>query len=404
MRLLVVTPFYAPDLGPSTPLVTMLCEDLAQLGHHVQVLAAVPHFPSGQVAAEYRGHVWLAEERNGVQVKRVWVPSGERSNLRHRLFTFAMFQLLTTVVGLGFNYDALLITNPALETFLPFAGLSWLRRKPAVFCVWDVYPDVGIHLGIFRHQAVIKLVGWLENFCLHRASKIHLLSETFRPSLQARGVATDKMVVIPPWLDTEFIHPMPRANAFSQEHGLNEKFVILYAGNIGFSQGLEHVLQAAQRLQAEPKLQFLLVGDGPNHANLVTQATTLGLTNVKFLPFQPRERLPELLATADLALVTQQGGLGNDSLPSKAFPILASGRPILATGDESSGLWKFVQQSKAGVCIPSADAMALATTILDLAQQPFACQQMGQHGREYALRYHSRQAAAQQFGFLILDF
>ncbi len=398
MRLLVVTPFYAPDLGPSTPLVTMLCEDLAQLGHHVQVLAAVPHFPSGQVSADYRGHLWLEEEQNGVQVKRVWVPSGERSNLPHRLLTFAVFQGLTTIAGLRFDYDALLITNPALETFLPFATLSWLRRKPAVFCVWDVYPDVGIHLGIFRHQAVIKLVGWLENFCLHRARKIHLLTESFKPSLEARGLATAKMVVIPPWLDTEFIRPLPRTNAFSQEHGLNKKFVILYAGNMGFSQGLEQILQAAQQL---PKLQFVFVGDGANHANLVTQATTLGLTNVKFLPFQPRERLPELLATADLALVTQQGGLGNDSLPSKIFPILASGRPILAVGDEGSSLWEFVQQAQAGVCVPPSAPDALVKAIMELAQQPTRAQQLGQHGREYALRYHSRQATAQKFETII---
>jgi colanic acid biosynthesis glycosyl transferase WcaI len=397
MRLLVVTPFYPPDLGPSAPLLGMLCEDLAAMGHEVMVLAAVPHFPSGQVAAEYRGRLWQWERRNGVQVGRVWVPSGKRANLLHRLLTFLVFQMLATAAGLGLAYNVALITNPALETFLPFAILSWLRRKPSLFCVWDVYPDVGVRLGIFRHATISALVGGLEDFCLHRAKMIQVLSDSFKPSLQARHIPVDKLAVIPPWLDADFIRPLPRRNAFSREHNLDDRFVVLYAGNLGFSQGLEEVLQAARRLETRPDLQFVMIGDGPNRSSLVAQASELGLSNVKFMPFQPRERLPEVLATADLALVSQQCGLGNDSLPSKTFPILASGRPVLAVAEEGGGLWRLVGESQAGICIPPSDPDMLAQAVWDLAQAPARRQRMGEQGREYALRHHSRVGAARHF-------
>ena len=206
-----------------------------------------------------------------------------------------------------------------------------------------------------------------------------------------------KIVVIPPWIDTNFIHPLPRHNTFSKEYDLDDYFVILYAGNLGFSQGLEKILLTAQQLHTQPNFQFVLIGDGPNRQNLVRQTTELGLTNVKFIPFQARERLPELLATADLALVTQQSGLGIYSLPSKTFPILASGRPVLAVADESSGLQKLVTQSGAGVCVPPAQPEKLAEAILNLSQEPENCHRMGQQGRDYALRYHARTTATRQF-------
>jgi colanic acid biosynthesis glycosyl transferase WcaI len=397
MRILVVTPYYAPDLGPSSPLLALLCENMAGLGHQVTVLAAVPHFPTGQVRAEYRGRIYQWEERNGVRVCRVWVPSGNRADLRHRLLTFLVYQLLASLAGLRLAYDAALILNPALETFLPFAVLAWLRRKPCLYCVWDLYPDVGVRLGIFRHAAVIGLVGGLENFCLRRASRIQVLSDSFMSSLQARQVMTDKIIVIPPWLDTEFIRPLPRRNFFSAEHHLDDRFVILYAGNFGFSQGLESVLSAARLLSAQPRFQFVMIGDGPNRQNLVAQASALGLPNVAFLPFQPRERLPEVLATADLALVSQQPGLGHDSLPSKTFPLLASGRPILATVDEGCDLWKLVIGSGAGVCVLPSNAEALSQAIAALAQEPARLERMGQRGRAYALQHHSHTFATRQF-------
>jgi colanic acid biosynthesis glycosyl transferase WcaI len=375
----------------------MLCEDLARLGHQVSVIAAVPHYPSGIVPAGFRGRLIQREQRNGVEVIRVWVPSGDRSNLRHRLLTFLMFQVLSSIVGLRCSYDVLMITNPAIETYLPFTLLSWLRRKASLLCVWDVYPEIGIRMGIFRNPLITSVVGTLEDFCLRHARVIQVLGDGFISSLKSHAVPTSKIVVIPPWLDTDFIRPLPRRNSFSIEQGLNENFVVLYAGNLGFSQGLENVLLAAKMLSHLYHIRFVFIGDGANRERLVTQTSELGLQNVKFIPLQPRERLPEVLATSDISLVSLQGGVGDSSLPSKTFPILASGRPVLAVADKGSGLWNLVQQSRGGVCVLPSDPRSLAENTLVLEKSPELRQQMAKNAREFALQFHSRKSVAQQF-------
>jgi colanic acid biosynthesis glycosyl transferase WcaI len=312
------------------------------------------------------------------------------------MLAFCVYQALVTLVGISLKYDVLFITNPAIETGLPFAFLGWLRRKPIILAVWDVYPEVGVRMGLFRNRTVIRLVGFLEDFCLHRAHRIQVLGEGFVADLANHRISPEQIVVIPPWVDTKLIKPIPRHNTFSHRHNLDDKFVVLYAGNIGLSQGLDTVLEAAQRLSNRPEFLFLFVGEGSDKGQLVNQAA--GLSNVRFLPIQPRDRLPEMLASSDVSLVVMKQGIGSGSLPSKTFSIFASNRPVLASVDENSDVWNLVQASQAGMCVPSEDPEALAQAILWLHDAAVGRTQMGWNGRAWAEKYHSPQAAATSFG------
>lgn len=395
MKILVVTPYYAPDLGPSAPMFALLSEELVRRDHTVTILCAVPHFPSGQVAPEYRHSWWQWHEHNGVQVCRVRVPSGNRANLAHRLWAFLVYQILTTLAGLRLQYDVVLVTNPAIETGLPFAVLCWLRRKPCVYAVWDVYPEVGVRMGLFRNRLVIGLVGFLEDFCLQRSQRIQVLSDGFCADLTNHGLTPDQIAVIPPWLDTDFIRLMPRRNSFSLAHDLNDRFVVLYAGNLGLSQGLETVLESARILADRPGILFLFVGDGAGKSHLMDQAVSLN--HVRFLPFEPRERLPEVLAVADVSLVVLKQGISSASLPSKLFSIFASGRPVIASVDEDSDTWRLVQSSQAGLCVQPEDPFTLAQAVLSLHADSERCQKMSRNGRAWAEQYHSPRYAAERF-------
>lgn len=403
MRIMVLTPLYAPDGGPSAALYAMLCEGLVRWGHQVTVICAVPHYPSGRVPKEYSQKRISYSRENGVGVARVPVPSLARSKLVLRMLQFLSYQLGASWAGLSRHYDVLLVSNPALEVFLPFGILSVLRHKPAIFSVHDVYPDVGVRLGIFRHRAVIQAVGLLERFCLDHSAIVRVLSESFVPSLRKMGVPESKIALVYDWVDTDLIRPLPRENDFARENGLVNKFVVLYAGNIGLSQGLEHVLAAAKLLAYDENIQFIFVGDGAARRRLVEEADQRVLTNVQFLPFQPRERLPEVLATADVSLVTLQSGIGLDSLPSKSFSILASGRPIMASVDEGSDTWNLVKRAAAGICVPPEDPLKLADAILSLKQNPAECERLGRNGRLYAVKHHSLCSAAEQFEELLLQ-
>lgn len=380
----------------------MLCEALQKRGHQVVVVAAVPHYPSGRVSAVYGGWRVRRTTENGVQVIRVPVPSVNRSQLLHRLWQFVVFQLGAARVTLSEKYDVVLLSNPALSTGIPLATASLLCRRPVVYSIHDVYPNVGVALGVFRNRGIIAVVGAWERFSLRRATKVRILAESFFPGVRALGVPDDKIELIHDWVDTQLVCPLPRDNGFAREHSLVEKFVVLYAGNIGLSQGLEHVLTVAGRLAAHADICFVLVGDGAGKARLVADARSRQLGNVLFLPFQPRSRLPEVLATADVSLVPLQHGIGAQSLPSKSFSILASGRPLIASVDAHSDMTTLVEQSGAGLRVPPEDPESLGEAILALRKDAALRERMGKSGRSYALRFHSPESAAERFERLLL--
>lgn len=403
MRILVGVYYYTPDGGPSAPLFTMLCQELARRGHSVTALACVPHYPSGRVPEKYRGRLIQRSREDGVDVVRIRVPSLERSSMPRRMLQFVTYQLGATVSESGQDFDVALFSNPALLNWLPFAFLSAVRRKPIVFSVHDVYPDVGVALGIFRHRPVVSAVSALERFCLDRAVSVRILSESFVPPMRRLGVPDHKIALIYDWVDTDLIRPLPRDNAFSRECDLTGRFTVLYAGNIGLSQGLECVLDSAERLAAHDDIRFVFVGDGAGRAGLVREAERRKLGNVKFFEFQPRPRLPEVLATGDVSLVILRKGIGVASLPSKTLSALASGRPILASVDETSDTCALVRRADAGLCVPPEDSAALAEAVLELRNDVALRARLGRNGRDYALQHHSLTAAADRFERLLSD-
>jgi colanic acid biosynthesis glycosyl transferase WcaI len=130
---------------------------------------------------------------------------------------------------------------------LPFLYYVNLRHKPAIFSVHDVYPDVGVTLGVFRNKYIIEAIASLERYCLNHSRIVRILSESFRPGLRNLGTPDSKMALVYDWVDTDLIQPLSRDNHFAQVNDLKDRFVVLYAGNIGLSQGLENVLTAAEQ-------------------------------------------------------------------------------------------------------------------------------------------------------------
>ncbi len=401
MRILMITPFYLPDLGPSAPLYTMLCEDLSRMGHQVSVIAAVPHYPTGTVAPQFRRRLIRREELNGVDVTRVWVPSLDRMRLVQRQLSLFCYQILATITALRRHYDVLIATNPAVEVGLPFLMMNGLRRRPSVFAVQDIYPDVGVKLGVFKHRFLIAFIEFLERSCLEAARAIQVISEVFRERLRERGFEDVKLTVIPNWVDTDFVRPAPRVNEFSTRWGLSKVFVVMYAGNIGLSQGLEQVLEAGRMLGEERRVRFVFVGDGVGRDGLQRLAVTNRSDNARFIPFQPRELLPQVLASADVSLIALKRGVGRDSVPSKCYSILASGRPVIASVDPESDTWHLVARAECGVCVEPENPRALADAVRQLLHDETSRTRYGANGRAYVVQHHSRTAACQAFHKLL---
>jgi colanic acid biosynthesis glycosyl transferase WcaI len=409
-RILLYTLVFSPDGVSTAQLLTDLAVDLQALGHDVTVLTTTPHFnvdPEAR-ARQPLSRRWgalLQESRcGGIPVYHVRMREKGRRVLA-RLVDYAGFHVASLVAGavLGEGFDLVLAPSPPLTIGVGAWLIGLMRRAPFVYNVQEIYPDVAIRLGVLRNRSLIRLMCWLEGFTYRRARRVVVISERFRRDLLAKDVPAEKLVVIPNFVDTDFIRPMPRRNSFSALHGLDERFVVLYAGNLGLTQGLETVLEAAASLAARPEVRFLLVGDGARRAWLESEAAVRGLANVTLLPYQPRSTVPEMYAASDVCLVPLKGGTARDTFPSKIYTIMAAGRPAIACAEEDSELAWVVREARCGFAVPPDDAGALAvavTSALD-ARQDLAT--MGRRGRDYVVSNHGRAAVAASYDALIRE-
>jgi colanic acid biosynthesis glycosyl transferase WcaI len=257
----------------------------------------------------------------------------------------------------------------------------------------DLFPEAAVAAGYLRNPRIITFFSKMAEFQYRRATHITLIAEAFRQNLLARNVPVSKMTWIPVWADPDFVRPLPKNNAFRTRQRLEGKFVVLYAGNLGATSCLEDVLQAAARLQPEEKeICFVLIGEGLRKNELLAATRQHNLQNVRFLPFQPRETFPEVLAAADVNLVTLNVASAQSSLPSKVFNGMASGRPVLAITPPESELTRLVTSARCGVALPPGQPRALAEQILFLKEHPEVCAEMGRCGRaQLESRYARRQ-------------
>ena len=403
MHLLLVTQYYRPDGGAAANLFALLSEELVKLGHQVTVLCGVPHYPSGQVPAQYRSDKVLSSNEAGVQVIRVPLPSLDRSKFSRRFLQFLIFQLQTVRYGRGLDYDVLLTHSPSLEVWLPYVILGTWRKLPVVYSVHDVYPEAGVKMGIFSNRQIIYAVDRFEKYCLKNAIRIRILSRSFEEQLVQKGVDPSKVKLIYDWVDTETFKSIPKKNAFAQQYGLCDYFIVLYTGNLGHLQGLKSVLDAAKLLAGEPGLRFVFVGDGAARDELVETCRRDGLTNVKFIDYQPHELMPEVLASADVSLVSLKTGIAFEALPSKTFSILASGRPVIASLDHGSDAWNLVERSKGGLCVPPESPEELCKAIQSLKHDDNLRDEFAQSGLSYVLQHHSPHSAATSFESLLFE-
>lgn len=403
MQILLFSLYYHPDGGPAAPLFTMLSEALVQRGHKVTVITTVPHYPSGKVSAAFKGWSVRKSVEHGVYVIRLPVPSVDRKNMAARLLQFVVYQILSTMYSLQLDFDVFVGPNPALEIWLPFMINAVLRRKPGVYSVHEIYPDVGIKLGIFKGKFSIGMITRSEKNCLSHARKVRVLSSSFIQRIQSFGVPESKIKLVHDWVEVTDIKPLPRNNSFSSEYFLNETFNVVYGGNMGVVQGLETVLESAALLQQEKKIRFVFVGDGAAKLGLIEKANQQRLSNVVFIPYQPREKMQEVWASADTALVVLSKGTGFGALPSKTFSVMANRRPLLVSVDVDSETWNLVQRAEAGLCVPPGDPAKLAEAVLTLSHDKDLRERLGSNGRRWAEQYHSPLSAAEQFEKLLIE-
>ncbi|MCL6442600.1 MAG: WcaI family glycosyltransferase, partial [Alicyclobacillus sp.] len=339
LRLLVFGINYAPEPTGIGPYTTDMTEWLARRGHEVDVITGLPHYPSWRIDAAYATKGFHKEVRAGVRVLRtpLRVPNGQAPSAYDRIRLETSFSLASSRYWWPRlldrrRYDAVLAICPPLQMGVYPLLYARLRRVPWVFHVQDLQVDAAFRLGLLRRSLASRALYAVENQLLRRATCVSTISEAMRRRLIEKGVSPEKTWLLPNWADLEHIIPLPHQNAFRAELGVSDnEIVCMYSGTMGEKQGLETVIEAARLLESEQQIHFVFVGDGSRRKAL--EQAVAGLRNVSFLPVQPKARLNEVLAAADVHLVVQRRDAADLVMPSKLGNILAAGRPVLATAD-----------------------------------------------------------------------
>ncbi|MGH9365781.1 MAG: glycosyltransferase family 4 protein [Thermoanaerobaculia bacterium] len=398
MKIVFVSHYFPPEVGAPAARVSELAAAWAP-HHDVTVLTGFPNHPTGLIPAEYRGR-WFAEERrDGYRVLRSWLYATPnegvaRKTLNHLSFMVSGF--LTGAVKLE-RPDVIVATSPTFFCVFAAWALGIRFRAPFVFEVRDLWPQIFVELGVLKNRQLIRILEAAELWLYRRAARVVTVTRGFAEKIAARGIAAEKIFVIPNGADLERFRPgPPSASVRASLLAGGNDFLVLYIGAHGISHALERVLEAAQRLRGEPNIRFGFVGDGARKAELVRLAAQRGLTNVAFLPAQPRESVPDLYRSADLCLVPLRDvPLFSTFIPSKMFEIMACGRPILGSLRGEAG--RILEESGCAVVVAPEDVGAIASAIRDLDQSRAACAALGVRGRTYVEQHYDRALLAKTY-------
>ncbi|NJN85091.1 MAG: glycosyltransferase family 4 protein [Leptolyngbyaceae cyanobacterium SL_7_1] len=405
MRILIYSYNYHPEPIGIAPLMTELAEGLVARGHEVRVVTAMPNYPERRIYNNYRGKLYSTEERNGVIIQRSYVWIRPKPGLITRILLDGSFVVTSFLQALkGWHPDIVLLTVPPLPVCVPAALIGWLYSCPVVLNLQDILPEAAVHIGLLRNKLAIRVFEALERFAYKTAHCISVIADGFTTNLLNKGVPREKITCIPNWVDTNFIRPLPKeTNHFRRTYQLEEKFVVLYSGNIALTQGLETVIAAATQLQHISDIVFVIVGEAKALTNLRQRCSALGAMNIRLIPLQPREALPDMLAAADVGLIVQKKNVVSFNMPSKTQVLLASGRPIVASVPLSGTAAKAVLRSGGGLVVQPEQPDSLAGAVLELYKNPMKAERFGNQGRQYAIRHYSFEHALDCYETLFAD-
>jgi colanic acid biosynthesis glycosyl transferase WcaI len=382
--IIVLCPHFALDTAPTGDVITRIVHEFVAENRKVHVVTSLPWYRTHAIETGWTGRLVRREKTAWGSIIRVHpFPGKSKSNLLRRAIGFGAFSAIAGVCtvfagGVHRRPAAVISMSPPLTLGLTGWLASRIRRCPSVFNIQDVFPDAAIETGAITNARIIAVSRWLERVSYQRSDAVVVLSEDLRTNVLAKITPKHqhKVHVIPNFVDSDRITPRDRMTSYRDELRIGTEPVVMYAGNVGYSQSLTMMLHAAREL---PEVTFVINGDGAARTDLEREA--VGLSNIRFSGYQPAERVPEVLATADVHVVPLRTGLGAVSVPSKTYSILAAGRPVVAAIDAGTEVTRILEQSGAGVSVAPDDPVAFTEALRAMVNSGSAATEAGARGR-----------------------
>ena len=369
-----------------------LARYFAEHGHRVTIIASPISYLTGK--AHSTKIPWVQKQTDGdcITILRAYTYPSLHRSFAYRLISFFSFMLSSFLIGLSVKQiDLVWGTSPPIFQGLTAWALARLKRKPFLFEVRDLWPAFAVAVGVLQSPALIKLSEWLERFLYHQANRVIVNSPGFIHHVQSRGAKNVELV--PNGTDTVMFNPQVGGSSFRQAHGLEGKFVVLYAGAHGMSNDLGVILDAAKRLLTHPNIILVLLGDGKDKPALQARARQEGLGNLLFLPPIPKIDMPAALSGADACIaILKPVEMYKTTYPNKVFDYMAAGKPVILAIE--GVIREVIENAGAGIPVTPGDPAALSDAILRLADDPALARQMGQNARSYVETHFDRAALA----------
>jgi len=392
LRILILSQYYLPETGaPQNRLSSLACY-LQRFGNDVEILTALPNYPRSQIYPEYKNKKRRKEIINNIKVNRSFIWVSKNKGIFCRLMTYFSFVFSSLIHGFFKlqKFDIIICESPPL--FLGLTALI-LKRKwkcKLVFNVSDLWPESAEKLGLIKNRFILKMSYRLEYFIYKNSDLI---------SCQTRGILQTISQTISHtklfWSQNGATIQQLTQHEVSSNN--NTHFNLLYAGIIGHAQGLEIILKAAALLQNIPQIQFFIMGDGPVKEELVLMKAELQLTNVRFIPNQPAEKVLEWIRKSAACIVPlKKIELFKGAIPSKIFESLAAAKPILL-GVDGEAKELFITEAKGGLYFTPEDADELSACILKLFNDEALTKMLGNNGQQYVLEHFTREQIAARF-------
>ena len=372
-----------------------IVNNLGALGHEIHVVTALPWYRHHAIEPGWEGKPVQVEKRSWGKITRIHPLPTDKTNIPARAAAFGGFTAIGLVTALTtrFSPDVVFAMSPPMSL-----GISgWMAAKrhsvPFVFNIQDVFPDVAIETGTITNENVIKVAKRMERFVYDQSDVVTVLSEEMRRNVEGKSDSATE--VIPNFVDITTFTPQPIENSYRKEFGLEGKRVVMYSGNVGFSQSIELLADSARELAHLDDVVFVVNGGGSAIGEVRRRAE--GLENFRVIPYQPVERVPEVLAAADVHVIPLRKGLAWSSVPSKLYKILAVERPVVASVDEGTEVGRVVVEAGAGFSVPPDVAAPMTERLEVLLADPKLRETMGQSGRRWVEQWTTPARAAEQY-------
>lgn len=385
MRFLVLTQYYPPEVAAPQVRLEAMVRELRRAGHEVEVVTAMPNHPIGRIFDGYRRQFSTVEQHDGVTVRRVWIYAATGAGLK-RMLNYGSFTA-TSLWGLvrSKRPDVLFVESPPL--FLAFPGwlMSRVWRRPFVFNVADLWPDSATEMGLLHDGRLLRFLLAFERWTYRRARIVNAVTEGLRDTLIGpKAVPAEKVAWLPNGVDVDMFAPRAPDAEMAARWAPAGRRVVVYAGTVGYAHGLDVGLDAMVLLRAtHPDAHLLVFGGGSERARLEARLAAEGITNVSFHDPVPPAELARIYTVATAGLSTLRDlELFEGTRPSKVFPMMAAGLPVLYSGRGEGE--RLVRDHDAGLITPPEDAAALAAAIARVLDDPAEGRRLGANGRRLA--------------------